>query len=95
MGQPDFTFPRGYLSRWTRLQQGHSNGVAKYREGTRGITLDGFLHDVIRQGEPGGITLDGSHLRGYTTEASPEVEEGESPSVTHIRVAILQRHHRK
>ena len=43
--------------------------MAKYRGGVRGITLDGFPLDVIRQGEPGGITLDGSHLRSFTTES--------------------------
>jgi hypothetical protein len=33
----------------------------------------------------------GSHLRGCTTETSSEVVEEESPSVSHNRLATLQR----
>ena len=57
---------------------------SEHQGGIRGITLVGLLLDVLRQGEPGGITLDGPHLRGCTTEAPSEVEEEESPLVIHV-----------
>ena len=49
----------------------------KYREGIRGITLEGF-------------PLEELHDRSLS-----EVMKEDSPSVTHNRIAILQRHHRK
>ena len=66
-----------------------------HQRGIRGITLVGILLDVIRQGEPGGITLDGPHLRGCTTKSSSGRGERGFTICNHQRCAILQRYHQE